>query len=404
MTHEEKAERQIKRYRLYEIISVGNNSDVQSSIFDMLLVFFIILSIAVAFIETFDWADKYETLFNVLEAICVIFFTLEYAARVWTADFLYRGHSRSWAMTRYIFSFTGIIDLLSFLPWYLPVFFPAGIVVFRMFRVIRILRLFRINAYSDSLSIINDVLRAKKNQLISSVFIIFLLMMASSIMMYSLEHNAQPEVFRNALSGLWWAASTLLTVGYGDIYPITLAGRILGVIITFLGVGMVAIPTGIISAGFVEQYSKARTFRDDLAAQNLTFVKLEITEGHPWENRAVKDIKFPPGMLLIMLQRIGNIVVPKGDTVIQDGDIAIIGAESYSGSDTIKLRETVLEEGHKWIGKQIKDLNISRFSVIVMIRRADKNIIPTGNTVLEEGDILLLYSKLYVPDSSPVTV
>lgn len=119
-----------------------------------------------------------------------------------------------------------------------------------MLRIIRIFRLFRINAYYDSLNVITEVIVGKKQQLLSSVFIILILMISSSLCMYSLENKAQPEVFTNAFSGIWWAASTLLTVGYGDIYPVTTMGKIFGIFIAFLGVGMVAIPTGIISAGF----------------------------------------------------------------------------------------------------------------------------------------------------------
>ena len=101
---------------------------------------------------------------------------------------------------------------------FLPVFFPAGAAVFKMFRVARIMRLFRINAYYDSLNAITDVITSKKQQLLSSVFVIFVLMLASSMCMYSLENKAQPEVFSNAFSGIWWSASTLLTVGYGSEY------------------------------------------------------------------------------------------------------------------------------------------------------------------------------------------
>lgn len=157
------------------------------------------------------------------------------------------------AICKYLFSFSGLIDLLSFLPYYLPFFFPSGAVAFRIFRVVRIFRLFRINAYYDSLNVITQVLTSKAQQLLSSVFIILVLMTASSLCMYSLEHDAQPEVFSNAFSGIWWSVSTLLTVGYGDIYPITTMGKIFGIFITFLGMGMVAIPTGIIFAGFVDR-------------------------------------------------------------------------------------------------------------------------------------------------------
>ncbi len=162
------------------------------------------------------------------------------------------------AIWKYIISFTGIVDMLSFLPYCLPVFFPTGSVAFRMIRIVRIFRLFRINAYYDSLNVITEVILGKKQQLFSSVFIIIVLMLSSSLCMYSLEHEAQLDVFTNAFSGIWWAASTLLTVGYGDIYPITPLGQLFSIFITFLGVGMVAIPTGIISAGFVNQYSRIK--------------------------------------------------------------------------------------------------------------------------------------------------
>ena len=114
---------------------------------------------------------------------------------------------------KYVISFTGIIDLLSFLPYYLPIFFPAGAAVFRLFRVVRIFRLFQINAYYDSLNVITEVIASKRQQLVSSVFLISVLMIAASLCMYSLEHEAQPEVFSNAFSAIWWSVSTLLTVG-----------------------------------------------------------------------------------------------------------------------------------------------------------------------------------------------
>ena len=125
-----------------------------------------------------------------------------------------------------------------------------------MLRVARIFHLFRLNARYDSFNVITTVLYEKRNQIISSVFIVLILMLASSLCMYSVEHDSQPEVFRNAFSGIWWSMSTLLTVGYGDIYPITTLGRIMAICIAYLGVGAVAIPTGIISAGFVEQYQR----------------------------------------------------------------------------------------------------------------------------------------------------
>lgn len=151
-----------------------------------------------------------------MEAVTVFIFCIEYALRIWTANYLYPGMSKSRATIRFLVSFDGIVDLLTII----PAFFLSGFVIFRMLRVARVFHLFRLNAKYDSFNVITTVLYEKRNQIISSVFIVLILMLASSLCMYSVEHDAQPEVFRNAFSGIWWSMSTLLTVGYGDIYPI----------------------------------------------------------------------------------------------------------------------------------------------------------------------------------------
>ena len=239
-----------RRKRIFEIIEVGKDYDYPSRIYDFINALTIIINLFVSILYTFaEIRAQHGALLLCIERITVAFFAADYLLRLWTASFLYPQKSEGRAILKYITSFTGIIDMLSFLPYYLPIFFPTGTVAFRMIRIVRIFRLFRIDAYYDSLHVITEVIRGKSQQLVSSVFIILILMVASSLCMYSLEHEAQPDVFTSAFSGIWWAASTLLTVGYGDIYPITTAGKIFGIFITFLGVGMVAIPTGIISAG-----------------------------------------------------------------------------------------------------------------------------------------------------------
>ena len=157
----------------------------------------------------------------------MLFFALDYVLRLATAKVKHPKESELRVLAKYVFSLGGIVDLVSFLPYYLPVFFPSGAVAFRMFRVARIFRLFKITAYYDSLSVIAEVITSKKQQIMSSVFLIAILMIASSLCMYSLENAAQPDVFTNAFSGIWWAVSTLLTVGYGDIYPVTTMGKVL---------------------------------------------------------------------------------------------------------------------------------------------------------------------------------
>ena len=244
----------MNRKRAFTIIQVGNLSDFPSRAYDISLVFAVAVNIFIAIFDTFPQAEPYEKIIWAVECVTVIFFAADYVLRVWTADYLYEDLSPARARLKFIFSWAGIVDLLSCLPFLAA----SGGGTLRMFRIIRILRVFRIHHYADPLRVIGDVIKKKQGQLLSSIFIVFILMIASSLMMYNLEHEAQPEAFANAFSGFWWAANTLLTVGYGDIVPVTLAGKICGTLLTFLGVGIVAIPTGILSAGFMEQVSIVR--------------------------------------------------------------------------------------------------------------------------------------------------
>ena len=240
------------RKRIFEIIQIGNVRDTISRAFDIVLIAVIIINILMMFLETFEQFAPYEKIIEAVEAVTIVCFCIEYALRIWTADYLFPESSRGRAIWKFMKSFDGIVELLTILPF----FFLSGFVVFRMLRVVRILHLFRINQNLDSFNVITSVLYDKRNQLMSSVFIIVVLMLSASLFMYSAEHEAQPEAFKNAFSGIWWSMSTIFTVGYGDISPVTTVGQIMGIIISFLGVGAVAIPTGIISAGFVERYTE----------------------------------------------------------------------------------------------------------------------------------------------------
>ena len=132
----------------------------------------------------------------------------------------------------------------------------------------------------------------------------------------------QPEVFKNAFSGIWWSVSTLITVGYGDIYPVTVLGKMFSIIITFLGVGMVAIPTGILSAGFVEQYSLIKKSTDYLMEKELKFIKLIITKDHNWNEKKVCELNIPRGLILAAVLR-------NGETLIKSGDIVFVFSKRY---------------------------------------------------------------------------
>ena len=391
------AQRERQRRRIFEIVEIGAADDLLSRGYDFFGSLVVVLALAASVAATFDGAEaRCGALLNTVEIATSAFFAVDYALRVWTARCLYPTLTPGKATVRYVSSIGGLIDLVSFLPTFLPVFFPSGMVAFRMFRVVRIFRLFRINAYYDSLHVITEVLRGKRQQLLSSVFIILTLMLASSLCMYSLEHEAQPEVFRNAFSGIWWSVSTLLTVGYGDIYPITTAGKIFGIVITFLGVGMVAIPTGIISAGFVDQYSRIKRISEYGQASDVHFIQVYLRKKDAWVGKTIRDAGLPGGVIAAAIQRGGRIVMPRGDTVLEAGDTLVLGAQGFRNDQHIDLKEITLRRQNPWVGQHIRELDISRRTLIVLVRRDGKALIPHGDLRLREGDTVVLYTQTAV--------
>lgn len=389
------------RKRIFQIVEVGNDLDKVSRGYDYLNVLSVIVNLIVSILYTYDDVrERYELILVIVESITVVFFVIDYVLRLWTAKFLYKELKEGRALRKYVFSFTGIVDLLSFLPYFLPVFFPQGTIAFRMIRIVRIFRLFRINAYYDSLGVITHVLNSKKQQLISSVFIILVLMVASSLCMYSLEHEAQPEVFSNAFSGIWWAASTLLTVGYGDIYPITFWGKLFGIFIAFLGVGMVAIPTGIISAGFVDQYSNIKKKTEYGYESDMNFIKVFLEDNDKWVGMRVADLDLPEGIIISIIKRKEEYLIPNGAALLKAGDTIVLGAEPFDEHEKIQMKEVVLKSEHPWVDKRIRDLDLSRHSVIVLVKRRNKALIPNGNMILRKDDRIFVHTQMHLDDAN----
>ena len=307
--------------KIFNIIQIGDKSNRISRFFDIFITITIVSNIAVTFMETFPGLAFLSGIFSVIEYITVFIFCIEYVLRIWTADFLYPEVSKGRARIKFLLSFDGIVDLLTII----PAFFLSGFVIFRMLRVARIFHLFRLNAKYDSFNVITTVLYEKRNQIISSVFIVMILMLASSLCMYSVEHNAQPDVFRNAFSGIWWSMSTLLTVGYGDIYPVTTLGRVMAICIAYLGVGVVAIPTGIISAGFVEQYQRKSNISDlkDMDIKEIVEVFVDRT----YAGKTVGELEEAHQITIYLVLRDDLSVLPKKNTILRLNDIMIIRTE-----------------------------------------------------------------------------
>lgn len=240
---------------IYEIIRDDDqNTTLKSKIFDFIIISLIIINVVVIFLDTFQNIRVHiEPYYKIIDVVSITVFTIEYILRFWTATLMHKNLSLTKARLKYVFSAEAVIDLIVLFSFYLPLFSFQNINIIRILRLFRILSILKINRYTHALSELKEVLKKKSSQLISSLFVVSVLIIFSALLMYYIENEAQPGSFDNAYSSLWWAIATLTTVGYGDIYPVTALGKFLGIFISLLGIALIAIPTGILSAGFTEQ-------------------------------------------------------------------------------------------------------------------------------------------------------
>ena len=252
----------VRKY-IYDIIQPAEKGSIASKIFDLFIMALIFFSVASVFIMTFPVSEKVINLMTRIEEWSLFVFLAEYLLRIWTSDYLFPNEGKIKSRLKYIVSGMAVIDLISILPFFFPMILPVNLVGIRAFRLVRLLRILKLSRYSDALSSIGEVFRKKSQEIVVSIFCVFILLVISSLLIYYAEHDAQPQQFSNAFSGLWWAVATLTTVGYGDIYPVTVLGRILGSVIAIMGIGMVAVPTGILSAGFIEILEKKTTAKEE---------------------------------------------------------------------------------------------------------------------------------------------
>lgn len=242
------------RQRVFTIIDENNKKGTASRTFNISIVILIILNVVAIILVSFqELKAHYEKEFYLFEVFSVVIFTIEYGLRLWTAKYKYPNKNEISALIIYIISPYALIDLFAILPFYLPFLIPVDLRFIRIFRLLRIARIFKLGRYSRSIKLIVEVLKEKKSDLGVTVFITFILLIIASTIMFYLEHDKQPEAFPNIIASFWWAIATLTTIGYGDVYPITGWGKFISSIIALLGIGLVALPTGILSAAFMEK-------------------------------------------------------------------------------------------------------------------------------------------------------
>lgn len=244
-----------KTFKILEDYSIDHR---HGRAFNLFIIGLVLLNTVIIVASTFEGViDPYYKYTNIIEKFSILVFTIEYILRIWTSDLLRPNLKKIPAKLRYMCSSMAMIDLIAILPFYVPFFVQLDFRILWIMRIFRMLRILKITRYTKALGLIDKVLSEKKEQLLSSIFVVTVLMFTASVLMYYIEHPAQPEIFQNAFSGLWWGIATITTVGYGDIYPITALGKVVSGFIALLGIGLIAVPTGIISAGFAGHVDKS---------------------------------------------------------------------------------------------------------------------------------------------------
>ena len=246
------------RERAWQILDVAKPGDKASRAFDIFILSLIMVNVAAVIIGTVQSVQaRWGTILFAFEVFSVVIFTIEYIGRIWScaSDKRYAGGFRG--RMRFVRQPLPLVDLFAVLPFYLP-FLGIDLRFIRAFRLFRIIRLAKAGRYYSSLSLIRDTMKARKEELILTLAVLALLLIVAASGIYYCEHDAQPQQFPSIPGAFWWAIVTLTTVGYGDAYPITIAGKFFASLVAIFGIGMFALPTGILGAGFVEEIRRRR--------------------------------------------------------------------------------------------------------------------------------------------------
>ncbi|MBL4752557.1 MAG: ion transporter [Flavobacteriales bacterium] len=251
--------------RTFEILEKGQSDDLWSRRVDLFIILLILLNILAVIIESVQWirAD-YEQLFVNIERFSIIIFSIEYILRIWSITEQEEYAEPVRGRLKYLFSFYSVIDLIAVLPAYIPLLMTVDTRVVRGIRILRLLRILKLSRYNKAFNHIRNVIKSTREELIISLGAVMTLLVIASCLMYFIEHDVQPEAFSSIPATMWWGVATLTTVGYGDVYPITALGKLTGGIMAILGVGMFALPAGILANGFgsaIEHSNEPKSLR-----------------------------------------------------------------------------------------------------------------------------------------------
>ncbi len=344
------------RRRVYQLLEKAQVGDVASLIIDVFILSLIFFNILAIMFETVDSIhQKYSTEFHLFDLISVIIFTIEYILRVWVSVEVDNSSKFFKKRIKYGFSFMAIVDLIAILPFYLA-FLPIDMRFLRTIRLLRIIRIFKIGHYSNSLGTLGRIFKKKKADLFIGLFITLILLVVFSNIIYFVEKNAQPEVFSNVFQSMWWGIITITSVGYGDMYPITTIGKIIGGIISFLGILIVAIPIGILGAAYVEDMNNKQRGRIRLIHAEDHVIICGYTQ---IVHKIVKDLLAENiGKKILLITKKDNPEIP-GVIYINDDwtNINVLERVSIGAASTCLIIAEGTDDSGKNIDNDVIDMN-----------------------------------------------
>ncbi|HBL57020.1 MAG TPA: potassium channel protein [Cyanobacteria bacterium UBA8803] len=247
--------------RIFQIIEFNNDKDCLDRICNGVIVTLIFLNLIVLCLETVDSIGaKYQILFERFDCFSLGIFTIEYILGIWSCTVDKRFRHPIGGRVRYMLTPLALLDFIAIAPSYLPILFPE-LRAFRSIRLLRLLRILKLTRYSDALRSMLKVFVAKSEEIIIAFFMLFILLFIASSLIYFAEHEVQAEAFPDIPSSMWWGVTTLTTVGYGDVYPVAPLGKLVGALVAILGIGIFALPAGILASGFSEEIRAKQTRR-----------------------------------------------------------------------------------------------------------------------------------------------
>lgn len=250
--------------RVLEVLEPGRSGDWASKFCDYFIAALVVLNILAVTLESVsDFSVNYARQFYIVESFSVVIFSVEYLMRVWASAAKKDSHGRIFGSARlgYIFSFSGLIDLVSILPFYLQALFPG--LDLRVLRTLRLLRIFKLSHYNTAIEDLFSAIYEERKSFIAAFYLLIIAFVLTSSLIYFAEHRAQPVEFASIPDAMYWSLITLTTVGYGDVSPVTWIGKVISVITALMGVSVVALLTGIIANAFSNQIARRKLIFED---------------------------------------------------------------------------------------------------------------------------------------------